>query len=237
MVEDALIRRVKCTIAALAVLTACDPFPNVGGVHRSDTTSHTVAPLPLSLTCNGDVRFPIVAAVRLEAPAPPTPGQPTEMCYQAKRLYDAERWESALATFRSVADGETGDDEGNRQIAQYRVAIALFRLKRFAESAAVFHLIARNRDHLKHNEALLWIATFAFEHPESFDLGDLAFYDRDDIGRFANANQRDTWAGLSYLLGRARLGAGAQAEARDLFAQVPPEHRYYGDARRCLGGL
>ena len=60
---------------------------------------------------------------------PPQAGQMTEEAAQAKRLFDGEKWsEAALALYR-VRNGETGDDEGNKQIAQYHLAIALYRLK------------------------------------------------------------------------------------------------------------
>ena len=47
----------------------------------------------------------------------------TEEAAAAKKLFDRERWsEAALALYR-VVDGETGDDPGNKQLAQYYLAI------------------------------------------------------------------------------------------------------------------
>src|SRR5262245_55596369 len=61
--------------------------------------------------------------------APVQAGQMTEEAANAKRLFDTERWsESALGLYR-VYKGETGDDAGNRQVAQYQLALALYRLK------------------------------------------------------------------------------------------------------------
>src|SRR5262245_24307918 len=54
---------------------------------------------------------------------PPTAGQMTDETADAKRLFDHERWAEAAAANRRVVDGDTGDDEGNRQIAEYHLAI------------------------------------------------------------------------------------------------------------------
>jgi len=67
-----------------------------------------------------------------------TAGQMTEEAATAKRLFDGERWsEAALGLYR-VYKGETGDDPGNRQIAQYHLAIALYRLKFYQASYGIF---------------------------------------------------------------------------------------------------
>src|SRR5438046_2041989 len=50
---------------------------------------------------------------------PVTAGQMTEEAAQGKRLFDSERWSEAALILKRVVDGETGDDEGNKQIAQY----------------------------------------------------------------------------------------------------------------------
>ena len=60
---------------------------------------------------------------------PATAGQPTEAAAQAKRLYDREKWWDAAKALYRVSTGETGDDEGNKQIAQFNLAKALYKLK------------------------------------------------------------------------------------------------------------
>jgi hypothetical protein len=49
---------------------------------------------------------------------------------RSELLFDMARYDDAAPLLKRVADGETGDDEGNRKIAQYHLAIALFRLER-----------------------------------------------------------------------------------------------------------
>ncbi|MEO8796704.1 MAG: hypothetical protein ABI551_02365, partial [Polyangiaceae bacterium] len=60
---------------------------------------------------------------------PPQAGQMTEAAAQAKRLFDGEKWQDAAIALDRVRKGETQDDEGNKQLAQYHLAIALYRLK------------------------------------------------------------------------------------------------------------
>src|ERR1700753_4429972 len=55
-------------------------------------------------------------------------GQLTEEAAAAKRLFDKDRYaEAAVALYRVVA-GQTGDDPGNQQLAQYYLAVSLYKL-------------------------------------------------------------------------------------------------------------
>src|SRR5512139_488641 len=84
-------------------------------------------------------------------------GQMTEEAAAAKRLFDKERWaEAAIALYRVVA-GETGDDPGNQQLAQYYLAVSMYRLKFYQASYALFSLISMQKSHLKFRETLLWL--------------------------------------------------------------------------------
>ena len=221
---------------ALAAFVAGCADASAVGAHRTSTPSGSAAPLPSELTCDGDVRVPSVANVALSPRNPPSAGQMSDGFARAKRLYDAEKWEPAFVAMRSVIDGATGDDEANRQIAEFYAAKALYQLHRHAESYAALHAIARRRDHVKHRDVLLWLARLAMRFPELVSLGDFAFYDRDDVEHFANPEQRDVWGALTYFLARERLAAGRASEARALFARVPEDHPYAAYAQRCLRG-
>src|SRR5882672_6062315 len=101
---------------------------------------------PIALAPPEPVRVPSALACERppDAKSPPSPvtstaplaGQMSEAAAQAKRLFDRERWEESIPALRSVADGTTRDDDGNRQLADYHLAIAYFRTGRFAECAA-----------------------------------------------------------------------------------------------------
>ena len=155
----------------------------------------------------------------------------------AKRLFDAEKWDEAIVALARVASGETGDDDGNKELADYHRAIALYRARRYADAYRLFATFAQKRDHLKHGETLLWLAKMVDVDPSPVDLGVFAGYTREDIARFHDDAQRELWATLSFLLGRERMREGKNDEARDLFAQVPSPSRFRPAAVRCFQKL
>jgi hypothetical protein len=158
----------------------------------------------------------------------------TEALSQAKRLFDAERWDEAVKAMREAMSDKPGDDRGNLQLAEFWIAASLHHLQRYAESAAAFRAIAGNRDHVKHRETLLWLARLADDDPGLLELSDFAAYTPEDIAPFDNASQRSVYEWLSLLLARARLAAGATQEARELLGRVSPKHPHAGDAQKCL---
>lgn len=163
----------------------------------------------------------------------------TEQAAQAKRLFDAEKWDQALPAMLRVANGDTGDDTGNKQIAEYHAAIVLYRLKRIPESYAGFSALARNRSHLKHREALLWISKIAATNPDVVNLSDLAFYGVDDVNVFDNTQQRDTHRTAAYLVARERMQQTPPVadEAKLLFGKLSADHPWAADAKKCLAKL
>jgi hypothetical protein len=92
------------------------------------------------------------------APAAVTAGQMTEQAAAAKQLFDKEKWSEAAQALHRVVSGETGDDAGNKQLAEFYLAISLYRLKFYQASYAIFSVIAENANHLKFKETLLWLA-------------------------------------------------------------------------------
>jgi hypothetical protein len=155
-------------------------------------------------------------------------GQMTEEAATAKRLFDNEKWaEAALALFR-VYKGETGDDAGNKQIAQYNLAVALYRLQFFQASYAYFSEIADKPNHLKFNETLLWLAKLATQLPEPADIVErVGKYSSEQVGRFNNPQQHDLFWQLNYLLGRYKYRNRQYEEAIQLFEKVSKKSKYY----------
>jgi tetratricopeptide (TPR) repeat protein len=159
---------------------------------------------------------------------PVTPGQPTEEAAQAKRLFDAGKWSEAALALKKVTAGETGDDEGNKQIAQYHLAISLYNLKFYQASYAIFSEIAEKPNHNKFNETLLWLARLAIQLPEPADIVErVGKYDKDQIARFDNAQQKTLFWQLNYLLGRYKYRARSYDEAIELFEKVDKKSPYY----------
>jgi tetratricopeptide (TPR) repeat protein len=171
-----------------------------------------------------------------EPTGPVVAGQMTEEAAQAKRLFDNEKWAQAALALDRVFKGETGDDEGNKQIAQYNLAIALYRLKLYQASYNIFSLVADNPNHLKFNETLLWLSKLATQLPEPADIIErVGKYKSDAIARFNNPNQRELFWQLNYLLGRYKYRNRQYEEAIRLFQNVGKRSKYFIKAQFFMG--
>jgi hypothetical protein len=159
---------------------------------------------------------------------PPVAGQMTEQAAQAKRLFDGEKWGDAASALYRVYKGETGDDEGNKQLAQYHLAIALYRLKFYQGAYGIFSEIADKPNHLKFNETLLWLAKLATDLPEPADIVErVGKYNDEQIAKFNNSNQRELFWQLNYLLGRYKYRNRQYEDALRLFSKVDRQSKYY----------
>ncbi len=163
---------------------------------------------------------------------PVSAGEMTEEAAQAKRLFDGAKWQEAALALKKVTAGETGDDEGNKQIAQYHLAIALYNLKFYQASYGIFSQIAEKPNHLKFNETLLWLARLATQLPEPADIVErVGKYDQDQIERFKNPQQENLYWQLNYLLGRYKYRARSYDEAIQLFEKVSKKSPYFVQAK------
>ena len=158
----------------------------------------------------------------------PVAGQMTEQAAQAKRLFDGEKWGDASLALYRVYKGETGDDEGNKQLSQYHLAISLYRLKFYQAAYGIFSEIADKPNHLKFNETLLWLAKLATDLPEPADIVErVGKYNDQAIEKFNNSNQRELYWQLNYLLGRYKYRNRQYEEALRLFTKVDRASKYY----------
>lgn len=159
---------------------------------------------------------------------PPSAGQMTEQAAQAKRLFDGEKWGDASLALYRVYKGETGDDEGNKQLAQYHLAISLYRLKFYQAAYGIFSEIADKQNHLKFNETLLWLAKLATDLPEPADIVErVGKYNDQAVDKFNNQNQRELYWQLNYLLGRYKYRNRQYEDALRLFTKVDRQSKYY----------
>jgi hypothetical protein len=167
---------------------------------------------------------------------PPQAGQMTEQAAQAKRLFDGEKWQEAALALDRVRKGETGDDEGNKQLAQYHLAIALYRMKFYQAAYAIFSEIAEKPNHLKFNETLLWLAKLATDLPEPADIVErVGRYNDEQIAKFNNNNQRDLYWQLNYLLGRYKYRNRQYEDALRLFTKVDRQSKHYVQSQFFMG--
>lgn len=170
--------------------------------------------------------------------APPaTAGAPTDAATQAKKLYEKEKyWDAAKALYRVYA-GETGDDDGNRQVAQFDLAKALYKLKFYQAAYSIFSEISDKPNHLKYNETLLWLAKLATDLPEPADIIErVGKYNESHVAKFDNNEQAELYWQLNYLLGRYRYRNGKFQEALALFGKVNRKSKHYVEAQ-FFGGI
>jgi tetratricopeptide (TPR) repeat protein len=167
---------------------------------------------------------------------PVVAGQMTEGAASAKQLFDKEKWSEAASALHRVVTGETNDDAGNKQLAEYYLAIALYRLKFYQASYAIFSVIADKPNHLKFKETLLWLAKLATQLPEPADIIErVGKYTDVQVARFDNPQQRDLYWQLNYMLGRYKYRNRQFDEAIELFRKVEPASGYYVKAKFFSG--
>ena len=163
-------------------------------------------------------------------------GQPSEAMARAKQAFDGKQWPAAAEGMHAVASGETGDDEGNKQLAEFYLAQALYFLKFYQASFEGFTKIADNPSHLKFAESLMWLAKLATDMNEAADIiSHVGKYKDDEIRRFDNANQKELYWKLNYLLGRYHYRQANYPEAVRLFNLVNSESRDYVAAQFFTG--
>jgi hypothetical protein len=170
------------------------------------------------------------------APAAVTAGQMTEQAAAAKQLFDKEKWSEAAQALHRVVSGETGDDAGNKQLAEFYLAISLYRLKFYQASYAIFSVIAENANHLKFKETLLWLAKLATQLPEPADIIErVGKYSDEHLATFDNEQQRDLYWQLNYMLGRYKYRNRQYEEAIRLFQKVDRSSEHYVKAQFFTG--
>jgi hypothetical protein len=168
---------------------------------------------------------------------PPSAGTPSDAASQAKRLYEGEKWWDAAKALYRVYIGETGDDEGNKQIAQFNLAKALYKLKFYQGAYSIFSEIADKPNHLKYNETLLWLAKLATDLPEPADIIErVGKYSEAHVSKFNNKEQQDLYWQLNYLLGRYKYRNAQYPESLSLFQRVDRRSKYYVQAQ-FFGGV
>ncbi|MBI4954045.1 MAG: hypothetical protein HY908_18625 [Myxococcales bacterium] len=166
----------------------------------------------------------------------PAAGQMSEGAAKAKRLFDGERWPEAGAALEAVARGDHGDDAGNRQLAEYHLAVALYRQNRVRESAERFGAIASRPSHLKHPETLLWLGKLASKPDSAAFLAprDFTTYTAPDVERFRNPHQMTFWYQLSYLVAIGGLSEGGRDDVAELLRGSARGGPFADAARSCL---
>jgi hypothetical protein len=166
---------------------------------------------------------------RIDADGRPIPGPPSADAVAAKRLFDAQRWSEAATALWRVAYGETGDDVGNRQLADLDYAIALGHSHDPGEGQEMFLSILVTPNHLKREDAAFQIWTYLKGGPKNVSRVEGLL----DAGLGPEFPRVDLWWKMMHNLARVLL-RGHREEAATILANIPQGSAPYTPAQVCL---
>src|SRR5262245_30581420 len=127
------------------------------------------------------------AAVTKKAPVfvgePPKAGQATKTLERALKLYDADDYPMASIELNKVVEGQSGDDEGNKQRAEFFMGKALFNMKYYSASLSYFdRIVQKGPAHRYYAKTLQWLASLSRFLPESAGvLEKIGKYSKSDL--------------------------------------------------------
>lgn len=165
--------------------------------------------------------------------APVKEGVATEAQKSAEAEYKGRKpnWESIAMTFQKVAGGEAPGDPAR---AQFWLGKALFQMKYYGGSLAVFQeVVEAGPQHPYYQLTLPWLASLSRVLPEG--AGVLAL-----VGKYrADSLEAEQFDGvrdeLYYLLGRYNYQKGDLGQAIALLSLVPENSDFYIPAQYFLG--
>ncbi len=80
----------------------------------------------------------------------------SEVFDRAQRDLKTEFWLDAAKGLLAVQRGDTHDSRKTRQVAQYQLAVAIYRLHYYVEAMRVFRIVASIKGHPMREEAYQW---------------------------------------------------------------------------------
>jgi tetratricopeptide (TPR) repeat protein len=157
-------------------------------------------------------------------------GPASKTLERALKLYDAEDYPMASIELNKVVEGQSGDDEANKQRAEFYMGKALFNLKYYSASLSYFdRIVQKGPAHRYYAKTLQWLSSLSRFLPESAGvLEKIGKYTREDLEQPALEPVRDE---LYYLLGRYHYGKGNFKDAISLFSTVPEKSEFFPKAK------
>jgi tetratricopeptide (TPR) repeat protein len=161
-------------------------------------------------------------------------GPASKTLERALKLYDKGDYYSTSIELYKVLNGETQDDEGNKQRAEFFLGKTLYQMKFYAASLSIFDaIVQKGGAHRYHGITLKWLAALSKVLPESAGiLEKIGKYAREDLEDPALDTVRPE---LYFLLGRHFYGQGNFDQSIELFQSVPRESEFYLEAKFLEG--
>src|SRR5450432_3471144 len=164
----------------------------------------------------------------------PQGDQPSKVLERAFKLYDGEDFYSASIELSKVVEGESGDEEVNKQKAEFWMGKALYNLKYYSASLSYFdRIVQKGPSHAYYNATLKWLASLSRQLPDSTGiLEKIGKYNCAELDQPALEKVRDE---LYFLLGKFYYQKGNFKEAVELFQAVPANSDFYVEAKLFEG--
>ncbi len=214
------------------------PADNSGGggdmTFEPEAVGHDDAKTPPPPPQQGTKKKPVVASRPMGNPNAPA-GPASKTLERAIKLYDAQDFPMSTIEFNKVIEGQSNDDEANKQRAEFYMGKAMFNLKYYSSSLSYFDkIVEAGPQHRYYQKTLQWLASLSNFLPESAGvLERIGKYTKKDLEQEGLADNRDK---LYYLLGRYFFTKSQFAEAKDLFSSVPETSaEFYPKAQFFLG--
>ncbi len=157
-------------------------------------------------------------------------GAASKTLERALKLYDTEDYAMSSIELNKVVEGQTKDDEANKQRAEFFMGKALFNMKFYSAALSYFdRIVQKGPEHRYYGKTLQWLASLSRFLPESAGvLEKIGVYTRQDLEQPALEPVRDE---LYYLLGRFHYSKGHFKEAIELFSSVPQKSEFFPKAK------
>src|SRR5262249_39867168 len=193
-------------------------------VEKSDATAAPAATTPKAAT--KQKARPMTFSPEASAKAGPA----SKTLERAPQLYGAEDYTMSTIELNKVVEGQSGDDEANKQRAEFYMGKALFNMKYYSASLSYFdRIVQKGPAHRYYAKTLQWLASLSRFLPESAGvLEKIGKYTRQDLDQPALDPVKDE---LYYLLGRYHYSKGNFPDAIGLFSSVPEKSEFFPKAK------
>ncbi|MEZ4399401.1 MAG: tetratricopeptide repeat protein [Kofleriaceae bacterium] len=185
----------------------------------------------LSVTIGAVTLCAHTSPVRAQAEDDDAAATPASKTFErAIDLYRKKDYYSATIELKKVLDGDTGDDEANKQRAQFYMGKTLYQMGYYAGAQSKFtEIVEAGTGHAYYAATLKWLAALSRVLPETSGILDLiGKYDPAALDEPIMDQVRDE---LYFLLGRHFYNHAEFDKAVELFTKVSESSEFYVKAK------
>ena len=162
----------------------------------------------------------------------PEGGPPSKTLERAVKLYDKGDYYSASIELKKVLAGETGDDDKNKQRAEFFLGKTIYQMGYYAGALKIFEDIVQfepKGEHAYYGATLKWLAALSRVLPET--SGILELIGSYEVGFLDDPIMNEVRDELYFLLGRHFYRKAEFDAAIDLFSRVSRDSEFFIKAK------